>query len=48
MPEENHEKIQPLDYFFGLRVYYRVKIKKNLKLQGYNICLLFYRVIFQT
>jgi len=27
------KKIQHLDHFFGLRVYYRVKNKKNIKLQ---------------
>jgi len=34
MPGKNHEKIQPLNSFFGLQLYYRVKNNKNLKLQG--------------
>jgi len=34
MLRKSHEKIQPLDHFFGLRVYYKVKNKKNIKLQG--------------
>jgi len=29
--------IQHVGHFFGLRVYHRVKIKKNIKLQNYNI-----------
>jgi len=44
---KNHEKVQSLDHFFGSRVYYRVKNKKNLKLQGWNKYFLFYKVIFQ-
>jgi len=31
---KSHEKFQILDHYFGLRVYYRVKNKKNLILQG--------------
>jgi len=34
--KKNHEK-SPLDNFFGPRVYYRVKNKKNIKLQDYTI-----------
>ena len=34
MPEKNYEKIQSLDHFLGPHVYYMVKNKKNLKLQG--------------
>jgi len=34
MPEKNHKKIQHLVHFFGPRVYYMVKNKKKLKLQG--------------
>jgi len=30
--------IQHVGHFFGLRVYHRVKIKKNIELQNYNIC----------
>ena len=32
VPRNNHEKIQPLRQFFGLRVYYKVKNNKNIKL----------------
>jgi len=31
MHEKNHKKFQSLGYFFGLRVYNRVKNEKNLK-----------------
>jgi len=37
MHEKNHENIKSLDYFLGPRVYYRVKKKKNHKLQGQNM-----------
>jgi len=33
-PEKNHKNIQPLGHFFGVRVYYKVKNMKNIKLQG--------------
>jgi len=35
--KKNHEKIQPLDHFFGLYIYYWVKNKSNIKWQCYNI-----------
>jgi len=41
MAEKIHEKIQFLDHFFGPRVYYRVKNKKNLKLQV-RICIFYF------
>lgn len=34
MLEKNHERIQSLGHFSGLNVYYRVKNKMNMKLQG--------------
>jgi len=34
MAKKNHEKLRSLDHFFGTHVYYRVKNKKNIKLQG--------------
>jgi len=34
MHRKNHDKIQPLSRFFGLRVYHMVKKNKNIKLQG--------------
>jgi len=47
--EKNSEKIQLVGHIFRLCVYYRmVKNKKKFKLQCYNICFLFYQVIFQT
>ena len=33
-PLRNHEKIQSIDCFFGLRVYYGVINNKNLELHG--------------
>jgi len=36
MPEKkNHEEIQSIYHSFRPRVYYRVKNKKNFKLQGF-------------
>jgi len=45
---KNHEKIHRLCRFSELRIYYRVKNNKNLKLQVYNMCFLLSKVIFQT
>jgi len=48
MPEKYHKNIQLLSTFFGLQLYHMVKYNKNHNLHGYNMCFLFYMVIFQV
>jgi len=47
-PLRNHEKVQSLCCFFGLRVYYGVINNRNLELHGQITCYLITASIFQT